>query len=66
MHSLQTAQKTLKPDDPFRIAMTEQLLDKLHNTGILTTTKSLQKAEENRNGPNENGAKSQNGSRRFW
>ena len=26
--------------------MTEQLLDKLHNTGILTTTKSLQKAEE--------------------
>lgn len=38
--------KTLKPDDPFRIAMTDQLLTKLHDTGILTTTKSLQKAEE--------------------
>ncbi|KAL7465120.1 hypothetical protein ACHAXS_005444 [Conticribra weissflogii] len=38
--------KTLKPDDPFRIAMTDQLLDKLYNTGILTTTKSLKKAEE--------------------
>eukprot|EP00804_Cyclotella_cryptica_P012015 CCRYP_004473-RA/>CCRYP_004473-RA protein AED:0.28 eAED:0.28 QI:162/1/1/1/1/1/2/1477/181 len=38
--------KTLKPDDPFRIAMTDQLLDKLYNCGILTTTKSLQKAEE--------------------
>ena len=39
-------QQTLKPDDPFRIAMTDQLLDKLYNCGILTTTKSLQKAEE--------------------
>lgn len=38
--------KALKPDDPFRIAMTDQLLDKLFNMGILTTTKSLQKAEE--------------------
>mmetsp|Transcript_21698 Transcript_21698/g.44762 ORF Transcript_21698/g.44762 Transcript_21698/m.44762 type:complete len:110 (+) Transcript_21698:53-382(+) len=26
--------------------MTDQLLDKLYNTGILTTTKSLKKAEE--------------------
>lgn len=38
--------KTLKPDDTFRIAMTDQLLDKLFNMGIITTTKSLQKAEE--------------------
>ncbi|KAL3786722.1 hypothetical protein ACHAWO_013709 [Cyclotella atomus] len=38
--------KTLKPEDPFRIALTDQLLTKLHNIGILTTTKSLQKAEE--------------------
>ena len=38
--------KTLESDDPFRIAMTEQLLDKLHDMGIVTTKKSLQKAEE--------------------
>ena len=38
--------KTLKADDPFRIAMTDQLLEKLHNMGILSTTKSLQKADE--------------------
>lgn len=38
--------KTLPHDDAFRIAMTDQLLDKLYNMGILTTTKSLQKAEE--------------------
>mmetsp|Transcript_2735 Transcript_2735/g.8040 ORF Transcript_2735/g.8040 Transcript_2735/m.8040 type:complete len:182 (+) Transcript_2735:116-661(+) len=38
--------KTLKADDPFRIAMTEQLLDKLFDMGIVTTKKSLQKAEE--------------------
>uniref|UniRef100_A0A6U3VKU4 U3 small nucleolar ribonucleoprotein protein IMP3 n=1 Tax=Ditylum brightwellii TaxID=49249 RepID=A0A6U3VKU4_9STRA len=37
--------KNLPPDDPFRIHMTEQLLTKLHDMGILTTTKSLQKAE---------------------
>lgn len=38
--------KTLPHDDAFRIAMTDQLLDKLYNMGILSTTKSLQKAEE--------------------
>lgn len=38
--------KTLKADDPFRITMTEQLLDKLHNMGLITSKKSLQKAEE--------------------
>lgn len=38
--------KTLKPDDAFRIAMTEQLLQKLFDMGIVTTKKSLQKADE--------------------
>lgn len=38
--------KTLKADDSFRIAMTEQLLDKLHNMGLIVTKKSLQKADE--------------------
>jgi len=38
--------KTLLADDPFRIAMTEQLLDKLHGLGCINTTKSLQTAEE--------------------
>ena len=38
--------KTLKADDPFRIAMTDQLLTKLHNMGLIDTTKSLQKAED--------------------
>lgn len=38
--------KNLPADDSFRIAMTEQLLTKLGDMGIITTTKSLQKAEE--------------------
>ena len=38
--------KTLKADDAFRIAMTEQLLDKLYNMGLIVTKKSLQKADE--------------------
>jgi U3 small nucleolar ribonucleoprotein protein IMP3 len=38
--------QTLKPDDAFRIAMTEQLLMKLHDMGLIDTTKSLQKAQE--------------------
>uniref|UniRef100_A0A7S3PUW3 U3 small nucleolar ribonucleoprotein protein IMP3 n=1 Tax=Chaetoceros debilis TaxID=122233 RepID=A0A7S3PUW3_9STRA len=38
--------KTLKSEDPFRIAMTEQLLDKCYNMGLVTTKKSLQKADE--------------------
>ena len=36
--------KTLPSDDTFRIAMTDQLLDKLYSMGIISTTKSLQKA----------------------
>ena len=38
--------KALPTDDSFRIAMTDQLLDKLYNIGILSTTKSLKKAED--------------------
>mmetsp|Transcript_5061 Transcript_5061/g.7124 ORF Transcript_5061/g.7124 Transcript_5061/m.7124 type:complete len:182 (-) Transcript_5061:261-806(-) len=38
--------KTLKADDPFRIAMTDQLLQKMNDMGLITTTKSLLKAEE--------------------
>jgi len=38
--------KTLEADDPFRITMTEQLLDKLFNMGLISSKKSLQKAEE--------------------
>ena len=38
--------KKLKADDAFRIAMTDQLLDKLYNCGMLSSTKSLKKAEE--------------------
>lgn len=38
--------KTLKPDDPFRIAMSEQLLQKLFDLGLIDSTKSLQKAED--------------------
>jgi|EP00979_Chaetoceros_neogracilis_P018416 U3 small nucleolar ribonucleoprotein protein IMP3 len=46
IQSLSAKLKTLKPDDPFRIAMTDQLLDKMFNMGLVTTKKSLQKAEE--------------------
>lgn len=38
--------KTLKPDDPFRIAMSDQLLTKLVDMGLINSQKSLQKAEE--------------------
>ncbi|EEC44535.1 predicted protein [Phaeodactylum tricornutum CCAP 1055/1] len=38
--------KTLPADNSFRIAMTDQLLAKLNDMGVITTTKSLQKAEE--------------------
>ncbi len=38
--------RALPPDDAFRIAMTDQLLDKLYDMGILSTTKSLKKADE--------------------
>mmetsp|Transcript_22469 Transcript_22469/g.33286 ORF Transcript_22469/g.33286 Transcript_22469/m.33286 type:complete len:182 (+) Transcript_22469:107-652(+) len=46
IQSLAAKLKTLKADDPFRIAMTDQLLDKMFNMGLVTTKKSLQKAEE--------------------
>ena len=36
----------LGPEDPFRIAMTDELLDKLHKMGLINATKSLQKAED--------------------
>ncbi|CAB9526128.1 nucleolar ribonucleoprotein protein IMP3 [Seminavis robusta] len=38
--------KTLQADDPFRVAMTEQLLQKMHDLGIVDTKKSLQKADD--------------------
>lgn len=38
--------KALKPDDPFRIAMSEQLLQKLNNLGLTNSTSSLQKADD--------------------
>ena len=38
--------KTLKPEDPFRIAMTDQLLTKLKDLGIIDTDKSLEKADK--------------------
>jgi U3 small nucleolar ribonucleoprotein protein IMP3 len=38
--------KTLPADDSFRIAMTDQLLSKLKDMGLISTTKSLQKADE--------------------
>ena len=37
--------KTLPPEDPFRIALTEQLLTKLKDIGMIDTDKSLQKAD---------------------
>jgi len=38
--------QALKPDDPFRIAMSEQLLQKLNNLGLINSTSSLQKADD--------------------
>ena len=38
--------KTLPAEDSFRIAMTDQLLEKLSNMGVINTEKSLQKADE--------------------
>mmetsp|Transcript_9454 Transcript_9454/g.13887 ORF Transcript_9454/g.13887 Transcript_9454/m.13887 type:complete len:182 (-) Transcript_9454:91-636(-) len=46
IQSLTAKLQTLKAEDPFRIAMTDQLLDKLHNMALITTKKSLQKADE--------------------
>jgi U3 small nucleolar ribonucleoprotein protein IMP3 len=38
--------KTLKADDPFRIAMTDQLLTKLSNLGLIQQASSLKQAED--------------------
>merc|ERR1712226_48207 len=38
--------KTLNPENPFRIAMTDQLLTKLYDLGIIDTDKSLEKADK--------------------
>lgn len=43
---LSSRSKTLKQDDPFRIAMTDQLLTKLNDMGLIDTKSSLQKAED--------------------
>ena len=38
--------KTYSPDDPFRIRVTEQLLARLYDMGLITSKKSLIKCEE--------------------
>lgn len=38
--------KQLPMDDPFRIKVTEQLLEKLHNMGIIDTRENIQSAEK--------------------
>ena len=38
--------KTLKADDPFRIAITDQLLTKLHDLGIINKATSLKNADD--------------------
>lgn len=38
--------KTLKPDDPFRVAMTDQLLTKLYDLGLIPQKTSLKQAED--------------------
>lgn len=43
---LATRLTTLPPDDAFRIAMTEQLLQKLYHLGVLDSTSSLLKAQQ--------------------
>lgn len=43
---LTTKLKSLSSDDTFRISMTDQLLCKLYNLGIITTQKSLKLADE--------------------
>lgn len=37
--------KDLEPSDPFRITMTEKLLDKLYAMGLISTKKSLEVCE---------------------
>ena len=43
---LSTKLKTLKADDPFRIAMTDQLLTKLSDMGVINKASSLKNAED--------------------
>lgn len=38
--------KMLPMDDPFRIKVTEQLLERLHNLGVLDTKDNIQNAEK--------------------
>jgi U3 small nucleolar ribonucleoprotein protein IMP3 len=38
--------KKREANDPFRVKVTEELLNKLYQTGVITTTKSLAKAEQ--------------------
>jgi U3 small nucleolar ribonucleoprotein protein IMP3 len=38
--------KTLKADDPFRVAMTDQLLTKLCDMGLINTASSLKNADD--------------------
>ena len=38
--------KTLRPDDPFRVAMTDQLLTKLSDLGLIQQASSLKQAED--------------------
>jgi U3 small nucleolar ribonucleoprotein protein IMP3 len=44
--SLAAKLKTLPPDDSFRITMTDQLLTKIYNLGLIDKASSLQKAED--------------------
>jgi U3 small nucleolar ribonucleoprotein protein IMP3 len=44
--SLAAKLKSLPKDDAFRIAMTDQLLTKLYNIGLIDKASSLQKAED--------------------
>jgi U3 small nucleolar ribonucleoprotein protein IMP3 len=44
--SLSAKLKTLPAEDSFRISMTDQLLTKLFNLGLISSQKSLQKADE--------------------
>jgi U3 small nucleolar ribonucleoprotein protein IMP3 len=44
--SLAAKLKTLPPADTFRIAMTDQLLTKIYNIGLIDKASSLQKAED--------------------
>lgn len=44
--SLSAKLQTLPAEDAFRIAMTDQLLAKLYDMGVINTTKSLKSAQE--------------------